>query len=170
MYETMRLAIGLRMARAACQWTQQELADMMGVTKNVIARNEKSDMTMRADTLVKLIYTLNKRGVVLDIFSTQDNISLNMVGSDLDAAAMRIARAVLIINQQEMADYLGLTKAIITRGERPKACMTTDTWNTFKTKMEELGILIEWVSSSNINVLVTRPVINFLVDDKSQSV
>ncbi|MBW6390203.1 hypothetical protein [Billgrantia antri] len=160
MYETTRLAIGLRMARAAVQLTQSGLAAELGVTKIVIARNEKPDMAMRADTLVRLIYVLRQRGVELDVFSTLDSVRLYMTGGELDAAAMRISRAALSMNQQDFADCIGLTKAIVTRGERPGVTMRSDTWHTFKVKVKELGVVVDWVPMvADLTVVVNRQAI-----------
>ncbi|MCD6009917.1 helix-turn-helix domain-containing protein [Halomonas sp. IOP_31] len=145
MYETTRLAIALRMARAACQLTQQELASALGVTKTVIARNEKPDMAMRADTLVRLIYVMREQGVEIDVFSTLDSVRLYTTGEHLDATAMRVARAALNLNQQAFADTLGLTKPIVTRGERPTSIMRSDVMVTMRHELNQRGIQIDWI-------------------------
>lgn len=145
MYETTRLAIALRMARAVSQMTQRELAAALGVTKTVIARNEKPDMAMRADTLVRLIYVMRERGIEIDVFSTLDSVRLYTVGPKLDAAAMRAARAALSLNQQDFAERIGLTKPIVTRGERPNSTMRADTMVTLHSVMHQMGIKIDWV-------------------------
>lgn len=157
MYETTRLAIALRMARAVAQMTQPELAETLGVTKTVIARNEKPDMAMRADTLVRLVYVMREREIEIDVFSTLDSVRLYTVGANLDAAAMRAARAALNLNQQDFADRIGLTKPIVTRGERPNSTMSSNTVLTLMNSMDRLGIKIDLMPVvSDLTVTVHR--------------
>lgn len=157
MYETTRLAIALRMARAVSQMTQRELAAALGVTKTVIARNEKPDMAMRADTLVRLVYVMREHHIEIDVFSTLDSVRLYTTGPKLDAAAMRAARAALSLNQQDFADAIGLTKPIVTRGERPNSTMRADTLVTLMNAMYQRGIKIDLVSTvEDLTVTVHR--------------
>ena len=157
MYETTRLAIALRMARAVSQMTQRELAEALGVTKTVIARNEKPDMAMRADTLVRLVYVMRERNIEIDVFSTLDSVRLYIVGSKLDAAAMRAVRAALNLTQQDFAERIGLTKPIVTRGERPSGNMRADTMATLHNVMHCMGIKIDWVPMvEDLTVVVHR--------------
>jgi len=157
MYETTRLAIALRMTRAVSQMTQRELASALGVTKTVIARNEKPDMAMRADTLVRLIYVMREHNIEIDVFSTLDSVMLYTTGPKLDAAAMRAARAALSLNQQDFADEIGLTKPIITRGERPSSTMRSDTLVTLVNAMYQRGIKLDWSPmTQELTVIVHR--------------
>ena len=157
MYETTRLAIALRMARAVSRMTQRELAEALDVTKTVIARNEKPDMAMRADTLVRLVYVMREQGIEIDVFSTLDSVTLYANGPKLDAAAMRAARAALNLDQQAFADRIGLTKPIVTRGERPNSTMRADTMVTLNSAMHHMGIKIDWVPmEENLTVIVHR--------------
>lgn len=145
MYETTRLAIAMRMARAARQWSQQEMADRLAVSKNVITRNEKPDMAMRADTLVKLIYLMREISIDLDVFNTSDSVRFYAEGNDLDAMAMRVSRAALNLSQQAFADKVGLTKPLVTRGEQPDRTMQSRTFLTMSDSLYSHGITIEHV-------------------------
>ena len=157
MYETTRLAIALRMARAVTQMTQKEMADALGVTKTVIARNEKPDMAMRADTLVRLVYVMNEQGVTVDVFSTLDTVRLYIVGDKLEAAAMRATRAALNLSQQDFADRMGLTKAVVARGERPSSTMSANTLMSMSNTLYSMGIKVDWVSLvKDMTVIVHR--------------
>ncbi len=163
MYETTRLAIALRMARAACQWTQQEMADRLGVTKSVITRNEKPDMAMRADTLVRLVYVMREEKIEIDVFSTLDCVRLYAVGEMLDAMAMRVARAALNISQQAFADQVGLTKPIVTRGERPDHKMQEPRFRTMADSLKNQGIRIDYVPIvSDLTVTIQRHAVELI--------
>jgi len=163
MYETTRLAIALRMARAAAQWTQQEMAERLHLTKTMVARNERPDMTMRADTLVKLIHTMRLEKVDIDLFTTADRVVFYAEGSDLDAMAMRVCRAALNLSQQTFADKVGLTKPLVTRGERSDKSMTSKTLNQMKDALSEIGIKIDVnAMASTLMVRVERGAVEAL--------
>ncbi|MBK1618596.1 hypothetical protein CKO42_09120 [Lamprobacter modestohalophilus] len=144
MYETTRLAIALRMARAVAQMTQVELASALDVSKTIIARNERADMAMRADTLVRLIAVMRSRQIEIDLFSTLDTVRLEAAGPHLDSAAMRAARAALNISQQAFADELGLSKSVVTHGERNDSIMRSDTLMILIETMQARGIDLDW--------------------------
>jgi len=144
MYDNVRLSAAMRMARAACLLTQQELADEIGVSKSVVARNEKMEMAMRADTWIRLEHVMRQRGIELDLISEVDSIRLYMMGRDLNIVAMRITRAALNITQQELADLLDVSKNVVTRGERPGAIMRSDTLGKLLDKAYWLGIKLDW--------------------------
>lgn len=144
MYDNVRLSAAMRMARAACLLTQQELADEIGVSKSVIARNEKMEMAMRADTWIRLEHAMRHREIELDLVSQADGIRLYMRGKDLDIVAMRVARAALNITQQGLADILGVSKNVVTRGERPGSIMRSDTLGKLLDKAYWLGIKLDW--------------------------
>jgi len=144
MYDNVRLSAAMRMARAACLLTQQELADEIGVSKSVIARNEKMEMAMRADTWIRLEHAMRHREIELDLVSQADGIRLYMRGKDLDIVAMRVARAALNITQQDLADILGVSKNVVTRGERPGSIMRSDTLGKLLDKAYWLGIKLDW--------------------------
>lgn len=144
MYDTTRLAIALRMSRAVTRMTQQELAKALAVSKTVIARNEKPDMAMRADTLMRLIYVMHEHGIQIDVFSTLNKVGLYVWGDDLSAISVRVARAALNLNQQDFADLIGVKKATITRGERPGSSVTADVHGLLIERMRQEGVTIDW--------------------------
>lgn len=155
MYETTRLAIALRMSRAVMNVTQKRLSEELGVSKTVIARNEKPDMAMRADTLVRLIYVMRQNGIEIDVFSTLDSVRISLHGDYLSAISMRAARAALNLNQQDFADLIGLTKPEVTRSERPENMMRGDIILTLKEKMRRMGVKVDWVPMfDNLTVTV----------------
>lgn len=144
MYDTIRLAVALRMSRAVLRLTQAELATKLGVTKTVIARNEKPDMAMRADTLMRLVYVMDDHDIQVDVFSTLDRVGLYVWREDLSSTSIRVARAVLNLSQQEFADLIGVKKATVTRGERPGASVTADVHGLLIERMRQEGVTIDW--------------------------
>jgi predicted transcriptional regulator len=90
-----------------------------------------------------------------------------MSGERLDVLAMRIARATLNISQQDFADFSGLSKSIIARSEKEKVTVRRETWDVFKTKIRELGVVVDWVpSTSKLNILVMSPAVIYLSQQK----
>ena len=55
MDEKIRFAVAMRMGRAALGLNQQEFADLLGVAKSTVARNEPLELGMRADTLTAML-------------------------------------------------------------------------------------------------------------------
>lgn len=76
--ENARFALAMRMGRAALGINQQEMADLLGVAKSTIARNETLEMVIRAETLFTLIRILKERGVMLDLISQPDAIHVEV--------------------------------------------------------------------------------------------
>jgi len=144
MYDDVRLSTAMRMARAASLLTQQALAHEISVSKSVIARNEKMEMAMRADTWIRLAYAMRQRGIELDLVNEDNSIRLEMKGAELATAAMRVTRAALNICQQTLADQLGVSKNVVTRGERPGARMRADTLGKLLEVAHRVGIKIDW--------------------------
>lgn len=144
MYDTTRLAVALRLTRAASRLTQKELAKELAVSKTVIARNEKPDMAMRADTLMRLVYVMGQHNIHIDVFSTLDAVLMTLTGEDLSSATMRTARASLHLNQQDFADLLGVGKSIVTRGERPGSMMPADINVKMREIMRKKGVRVDW--------------------------
>ncbi|WNK21220.1 hypothetical protein P1P91_05975 [Halomonas piscis] len=157
MYDTTRLAIALRMSRAVTRMTQQELAKELAVSKTVIARNEKPDMAMRADTLMRLVYVMNANGIQVDVFSTLDQVELYVWGEDLSSISMRVARAALNLNQQEFADLIGVPKVRVTRGERPGSSVRADVHGLLREKMRQEGVTIEWSPTTQELAVTVHP-------------
>lgn len=68
--ENLKIAVGLRSARAAIGWNQQEFADKMGVAKTTVARIETLEMAPKADFLTKALMLFKASGVTLDLLTT----------------------------------------------------------------------------------------------------
>ncbi|MET4163744.1 transcriptional regulator with XRE-family HTH domain [Marinobacterium sp. MBR-111] len=78
MDEKVRFAMAMRIGRAALGMSQQEFADMLGVAKSTIARNETLEMVMRAETLTAMIRALRERGVDIDILGSDDVLDVQV--------------------------------------------------------------------------------------------
>jgi transcriptional regulator with XRE-family HTH domain len=142
MYEGVRLSTAMRMARAASFLTQQELAEETGVSKSIIARNEKHEMAMRADTWIRLEHVMQQHGIALNLIDDLDRIHLYVKGENLEIVGLRATRAALNITQQELADYLEVSKNVVTRAERPNALLRSDFTTRLAQRAYALGINI----------------------------
>lgn len=146
MYETTRLAIAMRMSRAALNLTQSDYADTLGITKSNVMRNEKLSVAVRGDTLVRMVNILGLRGVGIDVFTVMDEVKITYRGERPDAAAMRMSRAALSMTQEDFANAIGTTKPIITRGERNDGSMRSETLTKLIQGMHAQGIEIDLAS------------------------
>lgn len=66
-FDNGKIAVGLRTARAAAGWNQQEFADRMGVAKSTIARIETLEMAARGDFIIKAVGLFRSVGVNIDL-------------------------------------------------------------------------------------------------------
>ena len=146
MYESTRLAFALRMGRAALGVNQQTLADLIGVSKAVVTRNERPDMAMRADTLVRLMYVMRQRRIDLDIFSTLDSVVFYTDQGNFQAIALRVTRAALGLSQQELGDLVGVSKSVIARGEKDNGDLKSSVMTGITQAAFEAGIKIGYPS------------------------
>lgn len=157
MYETTRLAIAMRMSRAALNLTQADYAEALGITKSNVMRNEKLSVAVRGDTLVRMVHLLGKRGVGIDVFSVMDEVTITYQGDRPDAAAMRMARASLTLTQEAFAKEIGVTKPIVTRGERNDGSMRGETLTKLIQGMHAQGVEINLASPpEGVTVKITR--------------
>jgi|JTFN01.1.fsa_nt_gb transcriptional regulator with XRE-family HTH domain len=76
--DKVRFAMAMRLGRAALGMGQQEFADLLGVSKSTIARNETLEMAMRVETLSSMIRELRERGVELDILGQESGLTLKV--------------------------------------------------------------------------------------------
>lgn len=76
--EKVRFALAMRIGRAALGMSQQEFADLLGLAKSTIARNETLEMAMRAETLTTMIRALRERGVELDLLTSEDTLTVKV--------------------------------------------------------------------------------------------
>jgi len=146
MYENTRLAVALRMGRAATGMKQQEFSDLIGVTKAMVARNEKQDLAMRAEMLVRMIFVMTKRRVQLDVFSTLDSVVFYTDRGNFQAIAVRVTRGALGLNQQEFGDWVGVSKSMIARGERDGGDLKSSAMTKISQAAFEIGIKIGYPS------------------------
>jgi transcriptional regulator with XRE-family HTH domain len=71
-YEKVKLAIALRIARAAIGWSQEELANKLEFAKTTVARAETLDGGLRIDQLSKLLQLYKANGIELDFLLDRD--------------------------------------------------------------------------------------------------
>jgi transcriptional regulator with XRE-family HTH domain len=90
MDEKIRFALAMRIGRAALGMSQQEFADMLGIAKSTVARNETMEMAMRADTLMAMLRALRERGVELDILSETPALNLSVSEAAIEQFQKRL--------------------------------------------------------------------------------
>ncbi len=90
MDEKIRFAVAMRMGRAALGLNQQEFADLLGVAKSTVARNETLEMGMRADTLTTMLRVFREHGIEVDLLSTSDSLQLKVNAPALEMALQRL--------------------------------------------------------------------------------
>lgn len=158
MYETTRLAIAMRMSRAALNLTQADYAETLGISKSNVMRNEKLAVAVRGDTLIRMVHLLGKRGMGIDVFSVMDEVTITYQGERPEAAAMRMARAALNLTQEAFAQTIDVTKPMVTRGERTEGSMRSETLTKLIQGMHALGIEIDLASPPDgVTVKIGRP-------------
>lgn len=84
-FDNGKIAVGLRTARAAAGWNQQEFAERMGVAKSTVARIETLEMAARGDFIIKAIRLFRDAGVDMDL-SEPDEIPIKVSKSGLYTA------------------------------------------------------------------------------------
>jgi transcriptional regulator with XRE-family HTH domain len=170
MYETTRLAIAMRMSRAALNLTQADYADALGITKSNVMRNEKLSVAVRGDTLIRMVHVLDKRGVSIDVFTEMDEVKIIYRGIRPDAAAMRMCRAALSLTQEEFAEAIGVTKPVVTRGERILGNMRGETLTKLIQEMHLQGIEIDLASPpEGVTVTIKRAALEHIEESEQGS-
>lgn len=82
--DAFKIAIALRMARAAVGWSQVELADRIGIAKTTLARFETLEGGLRADQLTQLLRLYKSVGVELDFLGPERvSVHISEVGLQL---------------------------------------------------------------------------------------
>lgn len=87
--EKVRVAMIMRMGRAALGMSQQEFADALGVAKSTVARNETLEMAMRADTLTAMLRILNDHGIETNLLTSKDDLVFTISESFLERKAVK---------------------------------------------------------------------------------
>lgn len=85
-----KIALILRTARAALGINQQELAELVGVTKVTIARIETLETPMKADTFLRALELFRSHGIKI-YFHSGDNMQIEVTPEALDFATKRLA-------------------------------------------------------------------------------
>jgi transcriptional regulator with XRE-family HTH domain len=87
--DSIKIAVALRSARSALGISQQELADLLDVSKITVARVETLEAPLKASIYLRAIKLLAESGVELDASST-DSVVLNIKPSALETALARL--------------------------------------------------------------------------------
>lgn len=85
--DRIKLVVALRSARAAVGWSQEELAQRLGIAKTTIARMETLEGGLRADQLAQIVRLYKSVGVSID-FMLGDDVVIRV-----DPVAQREAQA-----------------------------------------------------------------------------
>ena len=67
--ENIKIAVALRMSRAALGISQFELAEILGVSKVTLARVETLESPLKADVYMRAINVLKELGVDVDVMT-----------------------------------------------------------------------------------------------------
>jgi len=87
--ENIKIAVALRMSRAALGISQLELAEILGVSKITLARVETLESPLRADVYMKAINVLRELGVAVDVM-TPNALMINVHQPALEKALARL--------------------------------------------------------------------------------
>lgn len=87
--ENIKIAVALRMSRAALGISQLELAEILGVSKITLARVETLESPLRADVYMKAITVLRELGVAVDVM-TPNALMINVHQPALENALARL--------------------------------------------------------------------------------
>jgi transcriptional regulator with XRE-family HTH domain len=77
LFESGKIVVALRTARAAAGWNQEEFAQLMGVAKTTVARIETLEMSARAEYLSKALRLLKEAGIEVDM-SQSDSVPIRV--------------------------------------------------------------------------------------------
>lgn len=70
--DSIKLAVALRAARTAVGWSQEELTNLLGMSKTTIARMETMEGGLRADQLSAILKLYKSVGVELEFMLTDE--------------------------------------------------------------------------------------------------
>jgi transcriptional regulator with XRE-family HTH domain len=88
-YEKVKIAIALRMARAAIGWSQDELAERLNFAKTTIARAETMDGGLRIEQLAIVAQFYKSYGVEID-FLMGAEVTVKMTSQGVTKAMERL--------------------------------------------------------------------------------
>lgn len=89
--DSIKIAVGIRSARVAIGWSQQEFADLMGVAKSTVARIETIEVSTKAEFFTKALRLFREYGLELDLLEL-DRISIDIGKQSLIEAKKRLDR------------------------------------------------------------------------------
>ena len=88
-FDSFKIATGLKMARAAVGWSQVEMAEKLGMAKTTLARAETAEGGLRADQLAPILRFFKALGVELDLFS-EEHVQVKIDQKGLELALTRL--------------------------------------------------------------------------------
>jgi len=92
--DKVKIAVALRMARAAVGWSQEEAARNLGVAKTTIARIETGESTLSAEKYFQFQRFYEEHGVRLSLMQ-QNQVVIAVSEEALDVAKARLSDASL---------------------------------------------------------------------------
>jgi transcriptional regulator with XRE-family HTH domain len=79
--ESGKIAIALRIGRAAIGWNQSEFAEKLGVAKSTIARIETLEMAPKAELVMRAMRLFRESGVDIDLYlETEVKLAISPTG------------------------------------------------------------------------------------------
>ncbi len=89
LFEQAKPVVALRMARACLGWSQEELANKVGIAKTTLARFETLEGGLTAEQLTRLLRLYHQMGVSIE-FITSDDVILRASPAALQHASERL--------------------------------------------------------------------------------
>lgn len=111
--DKIKLVVALRSARAAVGWSQEELAQELGIAKTTIARMETFEGGLRAEQLSQMLRLYKSVGVAID-FMLGDDVVIRV-----DPVALRQAQARLQNEELRRSDRKRPTTGFIGPAMQP---------------------------------------------------
>ena len=87
--DSIKIAVALRSARSALGISQQELADLLDVSKITVARVETLEAPLKASIYLRAIKLLAERGVEVDALSSE-TLVINIQPNAIESALARL--------------------------------------------------------------------------------
>jgi transcriptional regulator with XRE-family HTH domain len=87
--DSIKIAVALRSARSALGISQQELADLLDVSKITVARVETLEAPLKASIYLRAIKLLAERGVDVDALSSE-TLVINIQPNAIESALARL--------------------------------------------------------------------------------
>ena len=88
-FDVLKIATGLRMARAAVGWSQVEVAEKLNIAKTTLARAETVDGGLRAEQLTQILRLYRSIGVEVD-FLDGEGVTVKIGNKGLEFSLNRL--------------------------------------------------------------------------------